>query len=337
MASLPYRIVNTYDPFLIYEEEVPRLRFNIRTPIPTAGQALVLAGGPELLVVRPGERVPSWYLGNHRYLYKVDTGDHPLEVECRLPAHDGAFHFQAHLSYTAFVRDPALVATSRVRDVAAAVVPYLIQIMRNCALDFDAGEVGPAERKINSALGGAAGTGGIGVHRCLVQLTIDSDEGAGVRAHRMTLMEMSNREMRFRQYESFLRDGDTNLLTLHLAEHPDDAGALYSMLKEREGEESDRFLQTLKVVLSNADDEDFEIEDGRRRMVKGLFDRAAPGAMSPMRRISPSRVRGTLIAGGPADDATEPTGATPVVDGDVPAPAAPRSRVKRTLRDPDAE
>ena len=357
----PYRVLNTYDPFLVFEQELPRLRFNMRAPTPTAGQALVLVGGPEIIVVRPGERVPNWFVGNYRYLYKVDVGEHPLDVEGRLPAHDGAFVFQAHLSYTAFVRDPAQVAMSRTRNVAATVVPYLMQIMRDCSLDFDPGDVGPAERKINTALAAATGEGGVGVHRCLAQLTIDSDEGAGVRAHRITLMEMQNREMRFRQYETFLRDGDTKLLTLHLAEHPDDAGALYSMLRDQEGEESDRFLQTLKVVLNSAgDDEDFELDEGRRRMVRSLFDKADPSGMSPIRRISASRVRGTL---GPAPAEPDrpatvegearpgkPAAARPAdgrpadgrrADG---TPSAPKptsdkgpSRVVRPMRDPDAD
>jgi hypothetical protein len=328
-TAAPFRVLNTYDPFLIFEQELPRMRFSQRTPAPSAGEALVLVGGPEMLVVRSGERVPSWYLGNYRYLYKLDLGEHPLVVEGRLPANDGAFVFQAHLTYTAFVADPVLVTTTRVRNVAAVVVPYLMRIMRDCSLDFDAGDVGPAERKINRALAAATGDGGIGVHRCIAQLTIDAEEGAGVRGHRRTLMEMSDREMRFRQYEAFLRDGDTKLLTLHLAEHPDDAGALFNLLKEREDKEADRFLETLRVVL-NSDDagEDFEVEEGRRRMLRSLFDKAEPGGMSPMRRISASRVRGTLSTP-PA-----PAGAEP--EKKPAAPGASRV-VKPPRRDPDAE
>jgi hypothetical protein len=341
----PYRILTSYDPFILFEQELPRLRFNQRAPSPTAGQALVLVGGPEILVVRPGERVPNWLLGDYRYLYKMDVGEHPLALDCRLPARDGAFVFQAHLAYTAFVRDPATVATSRVRNVAAAVAPYLMQVMRNCSMDFDASDVGRAERKINAELVSAVGDSGIGVHRCIVQLTIDDDEGTGIREHRRTLMEISNRGMRFRQYEDFLRDGDTNLLTLHLAEHPEDAGALFNMLKDRESEESDRFLQTLRVVLNSSDgDEDFEIDEGRRRMVKSLFDKAAPDGMSPMRRISASRVRGTLAAGRASkDDGHDSRPEPKMVDGEArttpePGPDADsrHSRV-RPMRDPDAE
>ena len=157
-------------------------------------------------------------------------------------------------------------------------------------------------------------------------------------------MELSTKELRFRKYEEFVRDGDAKLLVMHLTAHPEDAGALYHMLAERESEESSRFIQALRVVLNGGDgDDDFEIEDGRRRMLKSLFDRAAPGATSPYRRLSASRIRGTLTSG--AADPTPETmegEAVPSAPAASAGPAAGKpgpSRVVRGAepRDPDAE
>ena len=178
MSTAPYRVLSTFDPFITFEQKLPRVRVAER-PVPTASQTLVLVGGPEMVEVRSGQRVPNWLFAGYRYLYVVDVGEHPLELTCALPAADGAFVFHAHLAYTVFVADAMQVVRSHVRNAAAALAPLLIGRMRECTQTFDAGDVGPAERKINAVLARVEGDSGLAVRRCLAQLTIDTDEGRG--------------------------------------------------------------------------------------------------------------------------------------------------------------
>ena len=342
---VPFRALNTFDPFIVFEQEVNLWRFGERMPTPTASQSLVFSGSAGLSVIDAGQRVPRWRMGGYRHLYLVDVAEHPLELTCALPARDSAFVFNAHLAYTCWVSDPAEAVRKSVRDVAATVGPLLTHAMRRMTITFDAGDGGPAEERVNAVLAVPLSEAGLAVRRCVATLTIDSDEASGVRAHRKTAMELSTRELRFRKYEEFVRDGNAKLVALHLAEHPEDAGALLDMLAGRESEDSDRFIQTLRVLLSSGGgDEDFDIEEGRRRMLRGIFDRAAPDGSSASRRISASRVKGTLLSGGrdPAptiESEAETAAPEPAAEPGTGRPPASRVRSspRPAPRDPDAE
>lgn len=152
----------TYDPIL--ETAAP-------LATPRAGTALVLEttlGQP--LVVLHGEPFPDWHSGSYRRAHLVDLTLHRLAMEAELPSRDRTFVFDATVSFTCQVTNPAMVAAGGIRDLTAAIRPRLVKILRAVAHRYDVLDVAIAEAALNSALDRYYGNSAVRLGQFLVEL-----------------------------------------------------------------------------------------------------------------------------------------------------------------------
>ncbi|OLF17452.1 hypothetical protein [Actinophytocola xanthii] len=134
----------TYDPIL--DTAAPP-----RSPVrPWPGTALVLVTVTGLpLVVLYGERVR---VAEYRHAHLVDVAGHELRMAARLPTRDPGLAFAATIGFSCQVTNPVMVATSGIRDTAAALRPRLVKILRQTARHYEKADAAVAELALNCAL-----------------------------------------------------------------------------------------------------------------------------------------------------------------------------------------
>jgi hypothetical protein len=167
----------TYDPILSTSAQLAS---------PRMGTALVLETAlGEPLVVLHGERVPERQIGGYRRANLVDLRLHGLVLEAQLPSRDtfldgvadvtrlqlnSPFPFQATVSFTCQVTNPAMVAAVGIRDMTAAVRPRLVKILRAVSHRYDVLDVAVAEAALNSALDRYYGNSAVRLGQFTVEL-----------------------------------------------------------------------------------------------------------------------------------------------------------------------
>lgn len=152
----------TYDPIL-----------ETATPLttPRAGTALVLeTAHSEPLVVLHGEQLPTRPFGAYRRSHLVDLTLHALELDAELPSQDRSFSFDATVSFTCQVTNPAMVAVAGIHDLTGAIRPRLVKILRAVAQRYDVLDVALAEAALNSALDRYYGNSAVRLGQFVVEL-----------------------------------------------------------------------------------------------------------------------------------------------------------------------
>ncbi|MFF7164195.1 hypothetical protein ACFZBP_23035 [Streptomyces sp. NPDC008086] len=117
----------TYDP-VVDAQPLPRVR-PPRTPPP--GRALVLAPGG---------------------MYLVDTTEHRLALDLRLPGRDAPDAFHCHLRLMCRVTDPAEIVARGIRDMSAAWYDPLHARLRDVSRRYGTEQLREAEEALNTAL-----------------------------------------------------------------------------------------------------------------------------------------------------------------------------------------
>jgi hypothetical protein len=301
-------------------------------------------------------------------MYLIDTAEHQLFLEAQLPSSDPAFVFMAQLTYRTRVADPAAIASRQIRDVGELLRPYLVGAMRAATRRVDIAHAARAEEAIEDALAEVEGDRAMTVSNCHVELPVQADEAASSgRSFRETTRTLRLSEIKASQMRDLLAGGSPDLLALHLAEHPEDTGALIEMIVAGDIAEGRNMLQAISIMYGRAgsDDEPFDSHDERRKLMDRFLTRALPagsvwespggsggdrgGARPEAPRLGGSRLRGSLARSAeppvidvevvdPSDD--DPPGTarrpTPGSGGRVEAPGrAPRDSPAPTRRDPD--
>jgi len=152
----------TYDPIL--ETTAP-------VTTPRTGTALVLETvRGQRLVVLHGEQVPARPSGGYRRAHLVDLTLHQLALEAELPSKDRTFSFDATVSFTCQVTNPAVVAAGGLHDLTATVRPRLVKILRAVTHRYDVLDVAVAEAALNSVLDRHYGNSAVRLGRFVVEL-----------------------------------------------------------------------------------------------------------------------------------------------------------------------
>jgi hypothetical protein len=320
----------TYNP-IVEVRELPRFRFNVRDLRAKAHTALVLVsrtGG--MLKVAAGEPVPQVRTADYREAYFIDVAEHQLQMDCKLPCSDGAFSFNASVSYSCRVADPTEVVAHRCTDAAAVIEPVLKRTLRAIARKHAPDRAGDAEDDANDVLFGKQSTGpGFHVSGCSVELSLDGDEAAYKRKKRNAEHRREIDADELSAIKPLVEAGDDGLIELYLTRHPDDAAAVFDLIKAHDRAAGEQRIEALRVIFSKpGSDDDFDMERVRHSIASTIaedLNSVRPSASRPA--LSRSRLRGTLLGeasdGGPAPS-------------DSPAPSYRRG-ADEAPHDPDAD
>jgi hypothetical protein len=320
----------TYNP-IIEVRELPRIRFSVRDLRAKAHTVLVLVSATgKPLAISPGQSVPQARTGSYREAYFIDIASHQLQMECRLPSREGAFYFNAHVSYRCQVTDPALVVANRCTDAAAVIEPVLRRTLRFVTRQHDPDKVSAAERlaydELDELCDKPGGVPGFRVNDCTVELALDGDEAAYVRKKRNAGHEHELTGGELEVVRPLVEAGDDGLLALYLTKHPDDAAAVVDLMRTYDHASSEQRLEALRIMFSKRDgDDDFDMERVRHSIATTIAEEMRPSTGRP--GLSRSRLRGTLM-GSPVDAAP----ALPAAD----RPPSARRGADEAPRDPDA-
>ena len=320
----------TYDPIVSGPEQVSLVQLR---PLarPQLGLALVLvAPSGELLTFESGTPVRIPAFGRARTMYLIDTAEHQLFLEAQLPSSDPAFVFMAHLTYRTRVADPAAIASRQIRDIGELLRPYLVGAMRAATRRVDIAHAARAEEAIEAALATVVCDRAVTVSNYHVELPVQADEAASSgRSFRETTRTLRLSEIKASQMRDLLAGGSPDLLALHLAEHPEDTGAIIEMIVAGDIAEGRNMLQAISIMYGRggSDDEPFDSHDERRKLMDRFLARALPagsvwdgpagpgsdrgGARPEASRLGGSRLRGSLAR------SPEP----PIIDVSVVEPA----------------
>ncbi|MFG1842531.1 CHAT domain-containing protein [Micromonospora sp. NPDC049175] len=157
-------------------------------PPPSNGPsaAIVYATRQDDLEVVDGGRLMAWwhpgFLARYATRYEVDTGDHSIVVDLRLPARGGAYHFEASITVRFRVTDPARIVRRAIKDATVLVREFLRETCRPITSRYAVDEVIQAEAAINRRLGhGPSALDGITLYPASVRLFLDERVGRYVR------------------------------------------------------------------------------------------------------------------------------------------------------------
>jgi hypothetical protein len=320
----------TFDPIL----EVQELRrYRVFTPLasPQLGTALVLEPGEGApLVIQAGDRVPESRLGWYRRSFLIDLGQYGLRLEEQLPSADPAFLFDASVTFSCRVGDPAQVAARNIRDMAAAVRLPLVRIMRTVARNYDISQFNLAEAALNDALSGYTGDAAVFLGSYLVELSVGGAAANSSAEYYDLARDTRLDGIRRRDMSDVVGGGRDELIAQWLAKHGGDPTSLLALEAESKRLESEHLLRAMGILTSSGDEsEPFDTREERRRLL-GRFLEDHGGAAEldrPVRR----RLSGSLAPAEPVPD--EPA------DSVAPAePEAPRaSRLRTPASAPAAE
>lgn len=285
----------TFDPILKFRE----LGLFARLAPPPLGTALVLqADEGEPLVVRAMEAVPNLWRGRYRRSFLVDTSAHHLRMEEQLPSADSAFTFQCVLTAKCAVRDPTLVVSLGIRDIAAALRVPIVRIMRAVTRGFDVSELGEAEAALDNALGVFRGDAAVRLDGHLIELS-----GGGRDTYSSAEYQQASREIRIeslrRQHMLEMLTGGRDLLIAQwLAKHDGDPAALLEMESTSKALQTEHLLRMLEILSSSVERgeniEAFAPDTGRSHLIDHLLrtvtDLTSSDKSSLAPRLSPPQV-----------------------------------------------
>jgi hypothetical protein len=269
----------------------------------------------EAIVIRAGQAVPQVRTANYNELYFIDTTDHLLRLDCRLPSSDSAFAFHAGINYRCAVADPAFIARNSYTDAGAVLAPLLMRILRETTRSFDPAEAGQAERMANHDLSLRAGLG-FSLSDFVVELALDGEEAGYKRKLRNTRHSVEVEQTELEHVMPYVEAGDVGMLALFIAQHREQAGAVVNLLMERDHARGAQLIEAMKVVFAeSSSDDDFDMERARTRIMHHVVEEMSgerPGGRAPSLSRGSGRLRGTLLSAAATDnDSSESRSAVP--------------------------
>lgn len=145
----------TFNPILS-KEDVRGWSLTKQIPVPEPNTVLVLSrSGGELQVVSHESKPISFSkfkFGGYNFLYKVDTGEHVLKIDCSLPSKVSGFDFPTSVEITCSVSSPQAIIKAGTEDVGSVLKARLINEMKGISRDYDLREDAMAEKDINRSV-----------------------------------------------------------------------------------------------------------------------------------------------------------------------------------------
>ncbi len=299
----------SYDPI---KEVMDKPRFGLFKPreAPGPGLALVLhrEGRPLVTMRQPEDRLTlgeaMW--SNFLKVYKVDTSEHTLELQCSLPANTDAFDFLATIHLTCAVTDPTHVVERGVRDVRVVLEPKLMDVMRRVSRRFRVEDSADAEHEIANQLRQTAEAAdfcrGFGIQGVTVKLELEAEARnhvrelkAGARRHTEEMKRLRQAKERMKlqneidqlkaqldiarseQFLHLIEKGDWSMLALYLAQNPERVSEVIKFMLSQQHLMLDKQIEALKFFLDKDVVEPSDFEERGRKLLRNALDQLGAG------------------------------------------------------------
>jgi hypothetical protein len=224
-------------------------------------------------------------------LYEVDLGLHHTSVELDVPSKDELFPFTATAEIEWRVVDEAVVVRDNLHDVREVFIPALRRRLRDITRHFPTTDLAKAEAAACAELEEWDPGAVYGLRTTiLLRLAVDaqSAEHAEERRrllHRTDIENLEHKlqkhtdehkrereEARLARYRRVIEAGDVEQFALQLAADPDDVKTVLELVREKQKEERDEYIEILgKLLMSNAIDR-WDVEDQVRDALRWLKD-----------------------------------------------------------------
>lgn len=281
-----------YNPILATEEN-PRWNLFQAVPSPEPGVALVLfREGHPLITLLPGDRLTSGEIrwGKYRKIYKIDISSHTFSFAVTLPCQSDAFDFNASVQVTCSVNNPALIVKHRIADAQPILTDLITNTMRSISRKYDVEKSEEAERDIDMTLNSQTYDVGFILHRVIIRLTLEEDARTYIRQlrqydrdkvlvsreaqlqQRRDEFEQGHLKLKMSFYGPLIEQGQWQLLSLQLANNPNDVPAILQMIQNQRQLEMKQQLEVLKIMLEEDALEGFQLESVGKRALQKLVD-----------------------------------------------------------------
>ncbi|MEU7591075.1 CHAT domain-containing protein [Micromonospora sp. NPDC049230] len=161
---------------------VAPVRWSMPPPSHWPSAAIVYSTRRDGLEVADSDRLTPWQHLRFVTRHEVDTSDHSVVVDLRLPTEGGAYHFEASIAVGFRVTDPARIVRRAVTDAAVLVREFLLDTCRPITSRYAIDEVIRAEAAIRRRLGqDTSASDGITLRLRSVRLALDERVGPYVR------------------------------------------------------------------------------------------------------------------------------------------------------------
>ncbi|MET7668306.1 CHAT domain-containing protein [Micromonospora luteifusca] len=147
-------------------------------PPPKHGPAAAAVYSTRQGVLEVADRPMAWwhpgFVARYSTRYEVDTSDHRLVYDTRLPTRGGVYTFEASIAVDFRVTDPAQIVRRGITDAAALVREFLLAACRPISSQYAIDEMSQAEIAIDRALtGDTSALGGITLQLRSTRLSLD--------------------------------------------------------------------------------------------------------------------------------------------------------------------
>ncbi|MGC4813134.1 CHAT domain-containing protein [Micromonospora sp. DT228] len=143
---------------------------------------------------------PMWwrhpgFVARYSTRYEVDTSDHSVVVNLRLPAKSGAYHFEASITVGLRVTDPALIVRHAITDAGVLVREFLLDTCRPISSQYAIDEIFPAQTAMDRRLtDDTSALDGITLYLSSTRLSLDDRTSRYVRERKSKRQTDDRRE-----------------------------------------------------------------------------------------------------------------------------------------------
>jgi hypothetical protein len=265
------------------------------------GVAVVLSDGRGSLQTEWSEHHPHPWSWTSRTMatYLVDVGEHAMQFDCTLPCQGDAHHFQAHVTLTWKVHDPAEVVRRNLTNVATKLKPWVERQMRGVSRQADLVDSEQAENLINHQLGDHSQElewgitlvsfhvklhldetewkhlRGLAEFRRQIELERQREELAKVRydhARQQVERDAALREARSIRARAVVQQGLISVVAEHLADNPDDQAYVIGVLRDEGYAKMRSTVEILQAMLDAKKLEGVDLDRVREQALRNLLD-----------------------------------------------------------------
>lgn len=314
-------MADTYNPILAIEDIRQRSPFEKRL-VPEANTALVFyRDGQTPLVIEPGDQAPlrgQLMLGKYNWLYKVDKSEFSWSFECdnkTLHSKTDGFYFQANMTISCSVVNPAAIVVRKVTDIREVVQSLIIESMKVVSRKYENHKSSEAEEAICIYVKQEFYDECFKLNRFVLNLLPDPQIIDDIRGEKLEelaerkitrdsnikrksieeetkleklLIEQDKAQLERLQfkmdfYNTALQSGSLMMLAMQLAKSPDDVLVVAQLISQQDQFAANNQLNLLKVMLEEDAIEAAQLGEAGKRVVQrliGLTESSRPALQS---------------------------------------------------------
>lgn len=195
-----------------------------------------------------------------RYVSEVDLGQHRTRIHCELPSSGDVFRFAGEVDLHWQVSDPVQVVRDGLRDVRAALEPWVLAQLRSVTRGYTEAQSAQAEAKANEALRDLPEAAKFGLSAmALVQFGMDD-----------AVRDRLRLEARVAAYRQMIAAGDLNQFALRLADDRQDVAAVVQSLAEDRDHHRRELVDFVTKLIDSGAIERHQIDDQVRAALQWL-------------------------------------------------------------------